>query len=76
LLREEARCEKRQLVDLGASSNFNIYERWGIGQPNNVNNNQHCVLVDVNETHALLDDENCQTKYRYVCEVSTYFILK
>jgi len=46
-----------------------------MGQPNNENNTQHCVMVEVNETHAFLDDENCETKFRYVCEVGIDIIL-
>jgi len=74
LLREEARYGGREyFLALEVNSHNIFYKRWGIGQPNNANNNQHCVLVDVNETHALLDDENCEKKFRYICEVRIFY---
>jgi len=42
--------------------------RWEAGQPDNANNNENCLAVSVSTESALLRDENCDAKFKYICE--------
>ncbi|XP_065336678.1 uncharacterized protein LOC135937455 [Cloeon dipterum] len=42
--------------------------KWAEGQPDNANGTEHCVSVEVQNNSALLYDENCLSKKRFICE--------
>ena len=40
-----------------------------MAQPDNQNGNEHCISINLQYNKALLRDENCESKKRYICEV-------
>ncbi|XP_059470805.1 uncharacterized protein LOC132193884 isoform X2 [Neocloeon triangulifer] len=64
-------------TDAGCEGNFGYCSsnrllrkeaRWAVGQPDNVNNSQNCLAINVDATGTQLSDENCMNKMRYICE--------
>jgi len=47
------------------------HSRWEIGQPDNVNNSQHCVSLKLNYTkkYFAMHDNRCSQKFKLVCQV-------
>ncbi|XP_016987980.1 CD209 antigen-like protein B [Drosophila rhopaloa] len=44
--------------------------KWGPGEPNNVENNEHCVeLLD----GSVMNDNKCSDKYHFICQSDTEF---
>ena len=46
------------------------FTNWRDGQPNNINNNQHCVWM---RTDGLWDDVTCKRSLAYVCQKTARF---
>jgi len=44
--------------------------KWAPGQPDNLGGKENCVAVSVENKAALLKDETCIQKFRYICEVT------
>jgi hypothetical protein len=42
--------------------------RWALGQPDNLGGKQNCLIVSVSNTTYAFKDENCESKFRYICE--------
>ncbi|XP_059470982.1 uncharacterized protein LOC132193989 [Neocloeon triangulifer] len=42
--------------------------RWAVNQPDNANNSENCLALEINGGIALLRDENCDKKFRVICE--------
>jgi hypothetical protein len=47
------------------------HSRWEMGQPDNVNNSQHCVSLKLNSSkrYFALHDSKCGQKFKLVCQV-------
>jgi hypothetical protein len=48
--------------------------RWDIAQPDNLYGNEHCLSINLQYNTALLRDEKCEAKKRYICEVRIIFV--
>jgi Lectin C-type domain len=42
--------------------------KWAPGEPNNRNQNEHCISVNLDEKSTLLADSDCSRKLKYICE--------
>ncbi|XP_059491113.1 uncharacterized protein LOC132205819 [Neocloeon triangulifer] len=42
--------------------------RWKENQPDNANGSENCLALEIKSGVALLQDENCDKKFRYICE--------
>ena len=51
---------------------FYGYKNWGPNQPNNHNNNEHCVLIRIKESdpdrYGKWHDLRCSDNSKYICE--------
>lgn len=45
------------------------YTNWHAGQPNNVGNNQDCILMEYPESSYEWGDVMCSEPYAFICEM-------
>jgi len=46
----------------------NKWAKWAAGEPNNKNQNEHCVSIKLDQKSAVLMDSDCSRKLKYICE--------
>ena len=44
------------------------YTNWHVGQPNNVGDNQDCLLMQYSESNYEWGDVSCSEKHSFICE--------